>query len=219
MFLALVPAFNEEKRIAAVIQGLLSQVDSVVVIDDASQDGTVEVARSAGAIVLQHELNRGQGAALETGHEYAREVGADYVIHFDADGQFHPDDIRPALETLQKKNADILFGSRFLEKKSNVPWSKQYIIFPIGKLIDKMFGSLPLSDVHNGFRILSKDALQKIKITQDRMAHATEIPVLAKHHKLVYVEFPVQVTYHEYGQGGMGGVHVVKDLFTGKFIR
>ena len=219
MFLALVPAYNEEKRIAEVLQGLLSQVDSVVVIDDASSDTTAEVAEQCGAVVLRHEINRGQGAALETGHEYARLVGAEYVIHFDADGQFNPNDIAPALEVLKKENADILFGSRFLEKKSDIPWSKKYILFPIGKLLNTLFGSVALSDVHNGFRILTKNALHKIFITQDRMAHATEIPVLVKKQKLRFVEFPVEVTYHEYGQGGLGGLKIVKDLFTGKFIR
>lgn len=218
MFLALVPAYNEEKRIETVLQALFSQVDSIVVIDDASTDTTAEISERAGAIVLRHEINRGQGAALETGHEYARQVGADYVLHFDADGQFSVNDIAPALKTFQRENADILFGSRFLEKKSNIPWTKKYIIFPIGKIINKIFGSLPLSDVHNGFRILGKNALEKIHISQDRMAHATEIPVLAKKHQLRYVEFPVEVTYHEYGQGGLGGVKIVKDLFTGKFL-
>lgn len=218
MFLAIVPAYNEEKIIATVITDLLREVDSVVVVDDASSDNTVAVAKAAGALVLQHELNRGQGAALETGQEYARSVGADYVIHFDADGQFDVADIAPALQTMQEKEADILFGSRFLEKRSNIPWSKQYIIFPLGKIVNKFFGSLPLSDVHNGFRILSQKALEHIQITQDRMAHATEIPVLAKYHNLRYVEFPITVTYHEYGQGSLGGVKVVKDLFTGKFI-
>jgi len=219
MFLALVPAYNEEKSIAEVVQSLLSEVDSVVVIDDASLDATAEVARQAGAIVLCHPLNRGQGAALETGHEYARLVGADYVLHFDADGQFDPADIAPALTALQREKRDILFGSRFLGKDSNIPWTKKNIVFPVGKVIDRFFGSFPLSDVHNGFRILSKQALEKIYITQDRMAHATEIPVLAKRHGLLHIEFPVRVTYHEYGQGGFGGLQVLKDLFTGTFIR
>lgn len=219
MFLALVPAYNEEKNIADVVQSLLSEVDSVVVIDDASVDATAEVARQAGAVVLSHPLNRGQGAALETGHEYAREIGADYVLHFDADGQFDPADIAPAFQAVQREGKDILFGSRFLGKDSNIPWTKKNIMFPLGKVIDRFFGSLPLSDVHNGFRILNKQALEKILITQDRMAHATEIPVLAKRHGLRHMEFPVRVTYHEYGQGSLGGLQVVKDLFTGTFIR
>lgn len=219
MFLAIVPAYNEEKRIAQVIVDLLTEVDSVIVIDDASSDMTAEVARAAGATVLQHEINRGQGAAFETGHEYARNLGADYVIHFDGDGQFDVSDVAPALAELKNHEADILFGSRFLGKGSNMPWSKKYIIHPLGKFVDRFFGGLPLSDVHNGFRILSKKALQKIVITQDRMAHATEIPVLAKRHNLSYREFPVKVTYHEYGQSGLGGFHVVKDLLTGTLLK
>lgn len=219
MFLAIVPAYNEEKRIAHVIVDLQSEVDSVIVVDDASTDATAEIARAAGATVLQHEINRGQGAALETGHAYARSIGADYVIHFDADGQFDVADIAPALLELQKNKADILFGSRFLGKDANLPWSKKHIILPLGKLVNRIFGSLPLSDAHNGFRILSKSALDRIHITQDRMAHATEIPVLAKLHSLYYCEFPVKVTYHEYGQSGLGGFQVVKDLLTGRLLK
>lgn len=219
MLLALVPAYNEENTIATVIHSLMPEVDAVVVIDDASTDNTAALAEQAGAFVILHPLNRGQGAALETGHEYARQMGADYVLHFDADGQFDTKDIEPALQTLKSSGAEILFGSRFLGKSSNIPWTKQYIIFPLGKIMNRFFGSLPLSDVHNGFRILSRDALQKIYITQDRMAHATEIPVLTKRYGLKHVEFPVHVTYHEYGQGGLGGLQILKDLFTGKFIR
>lgn len=219
MFLALVPAYNEEKTIARVVEQLLPHVDTVVVIDDASQDATSQKAREAGAVVLQHPLNRGQGAALETGHEYARSLDVDFVIHFDADGQFDVADIAPAFEALQKSEAHILFGSRFLGKKSNMPWTKRHILLPLGKWVNRLFGSLPLSDGHNGFRILSREALQKIRITQDRMAHATEIPVLAKSHGLRYIEFPVVVTYHEYGQGVMGGFHVIRDLFTGTFLK
>ena len=219
MLLALVPAYNEEKNLPSVIRSLLSEVDAVVVIDDASTDNTAAVAEQAGARVLIHPLNRGQGAALETGHAYARQTGAEYVLHFDADGQFDATDIQPALHTLKNSGADILFGSRFLGKSSNIPWSKQYIIFPLGKIMNRFFGSLPLSDVHNGFRILNKTALEKIYITHDRMAHATEIPVLTKRHGLKHIEFPVHVTYHEYGQGGLGGLQILKDLFTGKFIR
>lgn len=218
MFLAIVPAFNEQQTIERVVRGLQDKVDKIVVIDDASTDNTGAVAQQAGAIVLRHQMNRGQGAALETGHEYARQLGADYVLHFDADGQLDPADILPALHTLQDHQADILFGSRFLGKDSNIPWSKKNIIFPIGQIVSRAFGSLPLTDVHNGFRILAHYALQKIFITQDRMAHATEIPVLTKKHGLRSIEFPVKVTYHDYGQGGRGGVQVVKDLLTGVFV-
>lgn len=219
MFIAIVPAYNEEKNIGSVVRSLFRHVDQVVVVDDCSRDRTADEAKAAGAVVLVHEINRGQGAALETGHTYARQAGAKYVIHFDGDGQFSVDDIRPALEHLQKHNADILLGSRFLDARSNVPWLKKYFLHPIAKIINRLFGGLYLSDVHNGFRVLSRRALDHIEINQDRMAHATEIPYLVRKHNLAYVEFPVKVTYKEYGQSGLSGIAIVKDLFLDKFIR
>lgn len=218
MFIAIVPAYNEEKNIGSVVRSLFSHVDQVVVVDDCSKDRTVEEAVSAGAIVLAHDINRGQGAAIETGHAYAREAGAEYVIHFDGDGQFSVDDIHPALEHMQKHQADILLGSRFLDKRSNVPFLKKYFLHPIAKIINRFFGGLYLSDVHNGFRILSRYSLNHIHINQDRMAHATEIPYLVRKHNLKYVEFPVHVTYKEFGQSGLSGLHIIRDLIIGRYI-
>lgn len=219
MFLAIIPAFNEADSIESVVLAVKNHVDEVVVVDDGSSDETASIARSAGATVLLHDVNRGQGAALETGHEYARRSGADFVLHFDADGQFDAAEIIPALEALQKTNADVLFGSRFLNKKGDLPLSKRYIIFPLSKLVNFVFGTPNMSDVHNGFRILNKKALNAIYIEQDRMAHATEIPALVKTHGLGYIEYPVTVRYFEYGQNVKGGFHILKDLILGRFLQ
>jgi glycosyltransferase involved in cell wall biosynthesis len=218
MFIAIVPAYNEEKTIGSVVQSLFPYVDKVVVVDDCSTDATAKFAQVAGAVVLQHKINRGQGAALETGHEYARLSDADYVLHFDADNQFEVNDVKPAFDFLTKQAADILFGSRFLDGRTKIPWFKKCFLFPLARLFNKSWG-VHLSDIHNGFRILNKQALQTIKITQDRMAHATEIPVQAKKLNLKIVEFPVKVVYHEYGQNLNGGLKVIKDLIMGKFIK
>lgn len=219
MFIAVVPAYNEEKRIGSVVRSLFEHVDKVVVVDDCSQDNSSFEAEKAGAIVLCHEINRGQGAALETGHDYAREVDADYILHFDGDGQFDVADIKPALAKLKESQVDVLFGSRFLDSRSKIPWFKKKILLPIARLVNRFFTKSKLSDVHNGFRILNKRALDKIKITQDRMAHATEIPALVKKHNLQYVEFPVKVTYHEYGQRAGSGFKIVRDLLLGRFVK
>ncbi len=219
MLFAIVPAYNEEKRIGSVVKSLFDHVDKVIVVDDYSADNTSQKAHDAGAIVLRHKINLGQGAALETGHEYARRNNAEYVLHFDGDGQFDVADIAPALETLQKEQVDILFGSRFLDKRSNIPWFKRYIVLPLGRIVNQLFGSIPLRDSQNGFRILNKTALDRIRITQNRMAHATEIMGLVRKHDLNYIEFPVKVTYHEYGQGASGGFRIVKDLLLGKFVK
>ena len=219
MVIALVPAYNEEKTIGSVVRNLFGHVDRVVVVDDGSSDNTVAIAQDTGAVVLRHNINRGQGAALETGHAYARKHNAVHVVHFDADDQLSVDDIAPALAALKNADADILFGSRVHSINTSIPWSKKYIIRPLGRAVDRLFGVLPLSDTHNGFRILNTRALGMIRITQDRMAHATEIPVLARRHGLRYIEFPVQVTYHEYGQDARGGFRVLYDLCVGVFLK
>ncbi len=218
MILAIIPALNEADSIESVVLAVKNCVDEVVVVDDGSSDETANIARSAGATVLVHDLNRGQGAALQTGHDYAREVGADFVLHFDADGQFDAHEIAPALQALNDAKADVLFGSRFLNKKGDMPFTKRYIIFPISKCINFLFGTPNMTDVHNGFRILNKKAFHSISIEQDRMAHATEIPALVKKHGLQYIEFPVTVRYFEYGQNVKGGFHILKDLIFGKFV-
>ena len=221
MIVAIVPAFNEEKRIGSVVRSLFSHVDHVVVVNDASTDNTEQIAQACGATVLSHATNRGQGAALETGHVFARQRGAEYVLHFDGDGQFDVCDIAPALKAIQEARADILFGSRYLDNRStSVPWFKRYILRPCATyIIDRPFTGLPLSDAHNGFRILHKQALDKIHISQDGMAHATEIPFLVRKHNLSFVEFPVKVTYYSYGQSATAGMTIIKDLFFGKFLK
>ena len=219
MIIAIVPAYNEKKRIGSVVRSLFEHVDKVVVVDDASKDSTAAIARDAGAVVLSHGINRGQGAALETGHAYARKVEADFVLHFDGDGQFDVGDIVPGLEKLKNSKADILFGSRFLDSRSQIPFLKKYILLPIGKIINRILAGIYLTDAHNGFRILNKKALQNLKITQDGMAHATEILVLAKKYNLQYIEYPVKVTYHEYGQRAVGGLKILRDLFMSRFVK
>lgn len=219
MFIAIVPSYNEEKRIGAVVQSLSSHVDEIIVVDDGSEDDTATVAKAHGATVLHHEINRGQGAALQTGHEYALAHGAEYVLHFDADGQFDVADILPALTKLTEEHADVILGSRFLEKFSTIPWFKRAILFPIGRTINRLWSGLHLTDVHNGFRILNRRALEAITITHDRMAHATEIPSVIKANNLRYLEYPVTVTYHEYGEGMRSGVKVVVDLLLGRFVK
>lgn len=219
MLLAVVPAYNEAERIGSVVRSLFDHVDAVVVVDDASRDTTAAAAREAGATVLVHEINRGQGAALETGHTYARRVGAAYVIHFDGDGQFSVDDIAPALSHMQKGQADILFGSRYLDVRSTIPPFKRWVLHPVSRWIDRAFTGLQLSDYHNGFRILSRRALEQLSITQDRMAHASEIPRQVRRLGLRHVEFPIKVTYHEYGQGTLSGLTILRDLFFGRFLK
>jgi glycosyltransferase involved in cell wall biosynthesis len=218
MFIAIVPAYNESKRIANVVNSLMPHVDEVVVIDDGPEDDTAEKADEAGARVLIHRINLGQGAALETGHEYSRARGAAGVLHFDGDGQFEVSDIAQARKLLSEENVDIVLGSRFLENSSDIPWFKKNVLLPTARCINYLFTRVKLTDAHNGFRVLGPRALKEIKITHDGMAHATEIVELVSQRGLRYREIPVKVVYHEYGQRMSGGFTIIKDLIIGKFI-
>jgi glycosyltransferase involved in cell wall biosynthesis len=208
----IVPTYNEAARIGQVISGLFQYgFKNIVVVDDGSRDETISEVQKYPITILQHSVNRGQGAALETGDEYARRHDAEVVVHFDGDGQFNPEDIAGALKILEEKNVDIVLGSRFLDTRTQMPWLKKNMVFPIGRIINQLLTGVRLTDVHNGFRVLSKRALEKIRITQDRMAHASEIVALIKKHELTYVEMPVEVRYYEYGQGTLGGFRILKE--------
>ena len=215
----IVPAYNEEKRIGRVISGLLEHgYDNIVVIDDGSVDNTAKIAKKAGAMIVRHPINRGQGAALETGNEFARQRKEEQVIHFDGDDQFNALDIKTALEKMSKTDADVVLGSRFLDKRSKLPFLKKYFILPVGRWVNYIFTGISLTDAHNGFRILNNRALQKIKIVQDGMAHNTEIIRLIKKNNLKFIEVSVEVRYHSFGQSVGGGLKIIKDLLFGKII-
>lgn len=218
MLLAVVPAFNEDKTIDSVVRGLFEHVDEVVVVDDGSTDMTNEYALKAGATVIRHAINRGQGAALQTGHEYARRVNASRIVHFDADGQFDPSDIAGAVEHLVREKADIVLGSRFLGNNESIPWSKRRILIPLARFIHRLAFGVKLTDAHNGFRVIGKKALMNLEITQDRMAHASQIPALASRARMRVVEYPVRVTYHSYGQRPRAAIGIIVDLITGGYV-
>ncbi len=218
MVTVVIPAYNEAARLLAVLTGLqAADYHHIVVVDDGSTDNTAEVAQAGGAIVIRHSINRGQGAALETGNEYCRREGTDVVVHFDADGQFNPLDIAGAVKIIASGQAEVVLGSRFLDNRSELPWSKRHLILPISRLIERLLTGVSLTDSHNGFRVLSGRALNLIRLTQDRMAHNSECVAALKHLQLAFIEYPVEVRYHRYGQGVSGGLKIIADWWWGRF--
>jgi len=192
----------------------------IIVVDDGSTDNTDKIASSFPVILIRHELNLGQGAALETGMEAARKLNADFVVHFDADGQHDPSDIPRLLMPLQNGEADIVFGSRFLEKKpSGLSLSKKFIL-KTGRWINYLVTGILLTDAHNGLRALNKKALYAIQFQQPGMAHATEILYEVKQKSLRYLERPVHISYTDYskhkGQSLLNSVNILFHLFFKK---
>lgn len=219
---AVIPAYNEQSRVAEALRDALLFVDCAVVVDDCSSDQTSLVAQKAGAFVLRHIINRGQGAALQTGTDYALDnLDADIVVHFDADGQMQGKDIPKMIKPILDGQADVVLGSRFLGKVSGMPLSRR-IIVKLGILFTLCISGIKLSDTHCGFRALSKKAAREITITRDRMAHASEILDLIKVKKLRFVECPVEIKYSKEslakGQSSWGAFIIVKDLLKSKFL-
>lgn len=213
-----IPAHNEAETILEVINKAAPMVDKVVVVDDGSTDDTCKIVKELcpEAKILKHIVNRGQGAALQTGNDYALMNGADIIVHFDADGQFTAEEIKDLISPIKSGEADIVFGSRFLTKKSQIPWVKFYIILPLAKLVNKLFGGVNLTDPQSGFRAMNRRAAKIIKIEHDRMAHCSEIIYKAFKNNLRVKEVPITVIYKNFGQRFSGGIAIIKDLIFSK---
>jgi len=217
-----IPAFNEERRVKAAAHDAARFVHDVVVVDDCSSDRTAEMAAAAGAHVLRHRVNRGQGAALQTGTTYALEVlQADAIVHFDADGQMQGKEIPKLLEPILLQQADVVLGTRFgAGAETNMPLARKCTLLG-GLLFTYLVSGIRVSDTHNGFRALSREAAALLTITLDRMAHASEILDLIRAKRLRFTERPVTIRYSEEtlakGQSFFGSFRIVKDYFQGKF--
>jgi|KBSSwiStaDraftv2_1062776.scaffolds.fasta_scaffold208553_2 glycosyltransferase involved in cell wall biosynthesis len=210
-----IAARNEETAIGQVVAELRDRYEHVVVVDDGSTDRTNEVARQNGAHVLRHAINRGQGAALQTGMNYAVEHGARFVVTFDADGQHNPDDIPVMLARLEQGRADVALGSRFLGSAVGMPLQRK-LTLRLATLFQKLTTGMDLTDAHNGLRLFSRRAAEAIRIQQDRMAHASEIIAQIGRLGLRYVEVPCTIRYTEYsiakGQRLSGSLTILLDL-------
>lgn len=214
----IIPALNEEANIGEVLSEVKNYVDKVVVVDDGSTDKTFKKALEREVVVIKHIINRGQGAALETGNQYAKKINADIVVHFDADGQFLAKEIEEIIKPIKDGKAEIVFGSRFLGKNSQMPKLKKNIIIPLAHLVNKLIIGKSLSDPQSGFRALSRKALDKITIEQDGMAHCSEIIYKTFKYNLKIKEVPIKVIYKNFGQSFNGGIRIIKDLLLSKII-
>ena len=218
-----IAAYNEGPEIAAAVQDALTQTPNVVVVDDGSADNTGEVARAAGAWVLTHPINLGQGAALQTGMDFALQRGASHIVTFDADGQHDAKDIPNMVAEMRKTGVDIVLGSRFLGVAINMSAQRRFIL-KLATLFTRMTTGLRLSDTHNGLRLFSQKAASAIRIRHNRMAHASEILSEIARLELPYTEAPVTIRYTNYSidkgqRSAVGSLRIIKDLIIGALSR
>jgi len=217
-----IPSFNESEIIRHTVETLLPQGYKIVVVDDASTIEVADYLRGYPVTVLRHPVNLGQGAALQTGMDYAFAHGAQAVIHFDADGQHDFREI-PAFLAALSEGFDVVLGSRFMRSEDTalVPCKKR-VMLQLARLVNLVLTGLWLTDAHNGFRALNRHALSCLHLHENRMAHATEILDRVRQNKLKVTEIPTAIHYTEYalqkGQKLTNSVNIVLDLLASKFL-
>ena len=212
-----IPLYNEATVVRDVIAEARMTFPHIVCVDDGSKDDSVAEALAGGAIVLRHPINLGQGAALQTGIEFAREQpGAEYFVTFDSDGQHQVADALDMVERLRTEPLDIVVGSRFLDGRTNASALKK-LVLRMAVLFERLSTGVRLTDAHNGLRAFNRRAAFALNIRQNRMAHASEIVAQIGSLKLRYAEQPVHIVYSEYsrakGQSLWNSVNILSELF------
>ncbi len=218
----IIPAYNEETRLELVLRGLNLKLFRIVVVDDGSSDQTASVAVNSGVIVLRHLINRGQGAALRTGIQFALDQDAKEIITFDADGQHQADDLSSLLNVLRTTGADLVIGSRFLGSAPGIPLHR-WCLLKLAVVFTRITTGLNLTDVHNGLRAMTAEAAGKLTFTEDGMAHASQILSMAARLKLRVHEVPCSVVYSEQslakGQRSSAAFRILGRLAISRLVR
>ncbi len=217
-----IPAYNEGTVIGNVVRSVCATYSHVVVIDDCSKDNTGKEALVSGATILRHPINLGQGAALETGIRYALSKGAKAIVTFDSDGQHRVEDISVLIERQSETKADVVIGSRFLGHASDIPRLRRFVL-KMAVVFTRITSGIRLTDAHNGLRLLMRSAAQKIRIRQNRMAHASEIIEKIGVLGLQVTEAPVTILYTEYslakGQKLSNALNILMELFIARIAK
>jgi len=223
MTIIVIPAFNEEKTIAKVIEKSLNYADKVVVVDDGSDDKTSIIAKNQGAEVFKHCINLGLGAALITGFKAALKFGADVVITLDADGQHNPREV-PKLVKEIKKGYQFVIGSRMKKGLAEMPFLR-YFYNLIANVVTFLFYGVWSSDSQSGLRAFSKKALKNMGLKSQKMEVSSEFFGEVKKHNLKFKEIKIRPIYTKYSlskgktsQGFITGIKTFLRLLLNKII-
>lgn len=216
----IVPLYNEGPVVADVIRNAREHFAKIVCVDDGSKDDSAKHAREAGAVVLRHPVNLGQGAALQTGIQYALgDPSAGYFVTFDSDGQHRVEDAERMVQRLRREPLDVVLGSRFLDGDVEAGLAKR-LVLSAAVLFERITTRLKVTDTHNGLRALNRVAAEQIKIRQNRMAHGSEFLQEIARNELRYAEEPVHIIYTDYsrakGQSLWNSINILNELFLNR---
>ena len=218
----IIPVFNEGPVIKRVVTEALKHYKNVICVDDGSRDNSREEINGTGAYLVEHPINMGQGAALQTGIEFARLLPVDYFVTFDADGQHRLKDVESMLKKLRSNNYDIVLGSRFLGGTIGMKKSKSLILKLAVKFSNAVSG-VKLTDTHNGLRVFNRYVAESIQITMPDMTHASEILEIISSKKYRYIEEPVTIEYTDYsrakGQSLINAINISFDTLLRKISK
>jgi glycosyltransferase involved in cell wall biosynthesis len=189
-----ISAYNERQRIGAVLDDVLTMARNTVVVDDGSTDDTAAEVLQRPVWLVRHAVNLGQGAALQTGIAFALERHADVIVTFDADGQHSASDLPGLVDSLKSNDADFALGSRFLGRAEGIPWARRFTL-RLAILFTKIVSGISLTDAHNGLRAMTRRGASCLRLTMNRMEHASEIIEQIGRSGLRFVEVPVTIRY------------------------
>ncbi|MEY2714031.1 MAG: hypothetical protein RIT24_374 [Planctomycetota bacterium] len=216
-----VPVYNEARVIGSVIDELTAVFPNVVCVDDGSRDGSWDVLQRKAPHALRHLVNRGQGAAIQTGTAYALRQRAARIAHFDADGQHRVEDLVRLVDAVASGECDIALGDRFSGDAAAVPPARR-LLLRSAVAFHRIASGIELNDVHNGLRVLSRGAAERIELTADRMAHASEIIDLIARSGMRVRQVPVSIRYTDYsrakGQSWTGGFRIMFHYLVGRVL-
>lgn len=219
-----IPVYNEAAVVRGVVDRVLQQYRHVVCVNDFSRDASASEIAATGAYLVNHPINMGQGAALQTGIEFARDLpGVEYFVTYDADGQHRLEDVATMLETIEREGVDIVLGSRFLGQEAvDMPRSKRTVL-KLAVAFSNSVSGIKLTDTHNGLRVFNRHVAETMQITLPDMAHASEILEIMRRNRYTYTEVPVTIVYTDYsrgkGQSVINAVNIAVDTILRKLSR